>query len=393
MMRDDAMRDVFRSRRLALGSRGAGTGGHSGEGRRPGVRLAAVLLAACALALMSAGGAYAYWTLTATGSGAAAAATVGAGAKPTVSGASKAVTVSWSASTLSDGVAVSGYLIKRYAFGGETVQVALAGCSGTITATTCTEAGVPEGQWQYTVTPVFATNWQGHESARSEKLVIDTTGPVHSLSLTAATGAYLSGSTVYYKGNVAGSLKFVDALSDPVSGAVSTTFPAIATTGWTHSAETVSTPTGGPFVSGAFTWSANPSKPSGYALSGLNGAGLTTSLPLTFTSDITAPSGGSISYTNATFTTLSVPLTLATGADSGSGVDTAAAVVRRDETTQSGNKCRTFPGTYATIVTLVGGADTSVVSGNCYMYEYLVPDFVGNTATYTSASVAKVSVP
>jgi hypothetical protein len=216
---------------------------------------------------------------------------------------------------------------------------------------------------------------------------------VHLLSLTAATDAYLSGSTIYYKGNAAGSFKLVDALSDPISGAVSTTFPAIAATGWTHGAEVVSTPTGGPFASGAFTWSANPAKPSGYALSGLNGAGLTTSLPLTFTSDTTAPSGGSISYTNGTFTTLSVPLTLATGSDSGSGVDTAAAVVKRDETTQTGNKCRTFPGTYATTVTLVGGADTSVVSGNCYMYEYVVPDNVGNSVAYTSASVAKVNVP
>jgi hypothetical protein len=355
--------------------------------------LAALLLAACAFALVSAGGAYAYWTLSATGPGAAAAATVGAGAKPTTSAVSKAVTVSWSASTLSNGVAVSGYLVKRYAFGGETVQSALAGCVGTIAVLTCTEAGVPEGEWQYTVTPVFGANWQGHESTRSEKLAIDTTGPVHALSLTAATDAYLSGSTLYYKGNAAGSFKLVDALSDPISGAVSVTFPAIATTGWTHGAETVSTPTGGPFVSDAFTWSANPSKPSGYALSGLNGAGLTTSDPLTFTSDTTAPSGGSISYTNGTLTTLSVPLTLATGSDSGSGVDTAAAAVKRDETTQSGNKCRTFPGTYATAVTLVGGADTSVVSGYCYMYEYVVPDNVGNSVTYTSASVAKVSVP
>jgi hypothetical protein len=121
---------------------------------------------------MSAGSAYAYWTLTATGQGAATAATVGAGAKPTVSAVSKAVTVSWSASTLSGGVAVSGYLVKRYAVGGETVQVALAGCSGTIAALTCTEAGVPEGQWQYTVTPLFATDWRGKESVRSEKLMI-----------------------------------------------------------------------------------------------------------------------------------------------------------------------------------------------------------------------------
>ncbi len=355
------------------------------------MRLIALPLVVLTLVLAAASAAYAYWTLSATGPGAAVAATVGPGAKPTVSAVSKAVTVSWSASTLSDGVAVSGYLVKRYAFGGETAQSALAGCAGTIAAATCTEAGVPEGQWQYTITPVFATNWQGKESARSEKLVIDTTGPTHSLSLSAATGAYLSGSTIYYKGNAAGSFKLLDALSDPISGAVSTTFPALVSTGWTHLAETVSTPTGGPFASGAFTWSANPSKPSGYALSGLNGAGLTTPDPLTFTSDTTAPSGGSISYTNGTVSTLSVPVTLATGSDTQSGVNAAAAVLKRDETTLTGNKCRTFPGTYPTAVTLAGGADTSVAGGYCYMYEYVVPDNVGNTVIYTSSSVAKVS--
>jgi len=102
-MRDDAtQRDIRRrDRGLALGIPGAGTGGHSGEGRRPGARLAAVLLAACAFALVSSGDAYAYWTLTATCWGAATAATVGQGAKPTASAGNSATYTSASVAKVS----------------------------------------------------------------------------------------------------------------------------------------------------------------------------------------------------------------------------------------------------------------------------------------------------
>jgi hypothetical protein len=499
-MRSDAIqRQARRARTLALGIGGRRAGGRPGAGRRLGVRLAAALALTCAL--LPASAALAYWSFsTPGGSGAASAATVGQGATPSASAAAKAVTVSWSASTLSGGHAVGGYTVRRYEVGSETVQSALAGCAGTITATTCTEAGVPEGQWQYTVTPVFATNWQGRESAKSAKVTIDTTppsggsvtytngwyttasvsvsftpgsdsgsgiatesgllqrasaplaagscgsygefatiasnpsspysdtgvsagscyqyrylisnnagdqatytsanvvkldtsGPINALSLSAATGAYLSGSTLYYKSNAAGSFKLINALADPTSGAASTTFPAIATTGWTHAAETVSTPAGGPFTSGTYSWSATPTNPSGYALSGLNGAGLATSAPLTFTSDTTAPTGGGISYTNGVLSTRSVPLTLTAATDSQSGVNAATAAVKRDQTTLNTETetCGTFPGTYATTVTLVAGADTSVSTGYCYKYEYLVADNVGNQATFTSTSVAKVN--
>jgi hypothetical protein len=50
--------------------------------------------------------------------------------------------------------------------------------------------------------------------------------------------------------------------------------------------------------------------------------------------------------------------------------------------------CGTF-GSFTTRA-LVGGADTSVVSGQCYQYTYTVLDNVGNTVTYTSANVARV---
>ena len=49
-----------------------------------------------------------------------------------------------------------------------------AGCSGVITATTCTETGLLAGSWTYTVTPTMGANWLGAQSPHSG--VVDT-GP------------------------------------------------------------------------------------------------------------------------------------------------------------------------------------------------------------------------
>jgi hypothetical protein len=141
----------------------------AGRGRLLARRATAVALLGGFLAVLTAA-AWAYWSASATpGSvGAAAAATVNQGATPSaIAAAGRKVTVSWGASTLSGGHAVDGYVVKRYDAATAALQTTLSSCAGTISATTCIERGVPSGQWQYSVTPVFATHWQGPEGAKS----------------------------------------------------------------------------------------------------------------------------------------------------------------------------------------------------------------------------------
>src|SRR5207245_7968812 len=85
------------------------------------------------------------------------------------------------------------------------------------------------------------------------------------------------------------------------------------------------------------------------------------------------------------FTTLSVPLTLTNGSDAQSGIDSTSGVVERDSAPLAAGSCGTFSGSW-TQVTLVGGADTTVASGNCYRYRYSISDRVGNVSSPSSAS-------
>jgi hypothetical protein len=222
---------------------------------------------------------------------------------------------------------------------------------------------------------------------------VDNVGPTNSLSLEGALNASQTGNTIYYRGSVSGSFKIVDVVTDTASGPASATFPDIATTGWTHAVETVSTPTGGPYTSSLFSWTPEPANPTVKPVIGTDIAGKSsTNASINFASDVVAPSGGSVTYANGVVNSTSLAIATANGTDGASGINTAITTIKRDVAplTTSTETCGAFPGTYAATVTLVGGADTSVTSGNCYRYEYLVSDKVGNQATYTSASVAKV---
>jgi hypothetical protein len=195
--------------------------------RLPGWLLA-VILVACA----GPGAASAAWSGNGAAAGQAQAATMPSGAAPTVSATAHSVTVSWTAGALL-GQSVNGYTVKRYDAGG-VAQTLGAGCSGTITALSCTEASVPAGTWTYTVTPLLYS-WMGTESPASSAVTVQAPG----LSITSATTVtslpatvsasltgYTAGQTVTFKLDSATGTTLTATLSPtsiPASGAATAT--------------------------------------------------------------------------------------------------------------------------------------------------------------------------
>jgi len=126
-----------------------------------------LLCASIALVSLDPLTASAQWSLGAAGVGRAVAQTVPATATPTVSLSKQDVTVSWSATTLSGGTPVSGYVVRRYN-ASLVQQTILANCAS-VTTNSCVEQNVPTGNWTYSVQATRA-NWFGAESAAAPSL-------------------------------------------------------------------------------------------------------------------------------------------------------------------------------------------------------------------------------
>jgi hypothetical protein len=356
-----------------------------------------LVVTACAVATLGvAGPAWAYWTVgSSAATGSATADVLGTPTVSTSGVTTTNVTINVTAAPPT-GLTPTGYRVARTAPGATISTV----CTITGATGNCHDTAPVTGQFnRYSVYARYTTGgatWESFDPAATAAGVAatDTTPPTNALSLTGASGggSYLTGSgaayTLYYRGSVAGSVKLVDAVADAGSGPASATYPALTATGWTHAAQTVTTPPGGPYVSSALSWTASPANPAPYVVTGADFAGNTAGATVTFVSDTTAPTGGSISYTDGYYRTASVPVTVANGTDAGSGVDTSSVVVQRASATLTNGVCGTF-GAFTT-VTLSGSADTGVVGGTCYQYRALVSDRVGNQATYTSVNVAKV---
>jgi len=78
--------------------------------------------------------------------------------------------------------------------------------------------------------------------------VVNASGGIYFTAPGGATG------TVYYRGSAAGSFKLQDAATDSGSGVQQVVYPAVAKTGWTHAAETVTT--GPAYQSATYSWTA-----------------------------------------------------------------------------------------------------------------------------------------
>jgi hypothetical protein len=539
--------------------------------------------------------AWAYWSATAGSDslGGAVAAAVTQGATPTAAAqAGRNVDVSWGASTLSNGHAVDGYLVKRYDAVTAVLQTTVSGCAGTVAATSCLESGVPSGSWKYTVTPVLAANWRGAEglksgiatvatatlsldttlfgaplprattgslagfaanegvgyrldastaltgspssvgaagtatisslaipstsdgahtvyalgdasptpSVASTGIVVDTTAPsataevtptpnaagwnatspvqvaldandgsgsgidriryttdgtdpatsataldyasplsltsnttvryrasdvagnasavqtqlvkidlttpVNALSLSSVSGgAYLTGATVYYRGADAGSFTLTNALTDAGGSGVASSATAALTgtsTGWSHSPSVVALPSGGPYVSSSFSWSAGAASAPAERITGSDVAGITVSSDLTFTPDSAVPAGGALTVNGAAATgggsvsgSVSGSFSIARTdyADGGSGLLSSVLTLESATLSSAGGIVVGTCGTYGSSSVITGNPAQTVSPPGCYRYTLTGVDRLGNTVAVSTVVKADSSAP
>src|SRR5438477_2051735 len=165
---------------------------------------------------------------------------------------------------------------------------------------------------------------------------------------------HVSGTTLFYNtdGIADAGFTVTGSSGDPESGIAEVRFAAVD----------------GLTGAGSYTWTA-PGAAGAQTVTATNGAGLTATADFTLTPDTAAPSGQTVTLDGGPYySTTAVPLTLANGTDDGAGIDAASGLVERAEAPLADGVCGSFGGYSA--VTLVGGTDTTVVSGNCYRYRY-----------------------
>jgi concanavalin A-like lectin/glucanase superfamily protein len=362
------------------------------------------ILAGVAAAAVSTVAALAFWSAPGGGSGTATAGTLDAATISTSASTFDTIKVSWDQqASLQPSGADNGaitYSVERRLGSGAWAALASGGCSGSLAhgVASCSDTPGAPGSYSYRTLARYHTWSAGSNEAGPAAVSADTTPPVNAITLSDVSGgAFKSGDTVYYRGTATGSFTLTNAVSDsgPALPASSRTSALTGTsTGWSHSPSTVTTPSGGPYVSNPFAWTASSSSSPSETVTGADTGANTAATALTFTDDSVAPTGGSADVTGlvgtggrySTSTTLNV--TFAAGTDGGAGLGASPQLMRASAALANG-ACGTYgPGTQ------VGADDPSSPFANtvpadetCYRYRYVVSDRVGNQTTYTAPDV------
>ena len=169
--------------------------------------------------------------------------TMPTGNTPAASVTVRNVAVSWSGNQFPAGTPLNTYVVRRYDVATNTAQTMLSNCNGIVTSTSCTEQGVPAGNWRYTVTPVHQ-NWTGTASSLSTAVTVQAP----SLALNAPTTfLLLPGAVTGSVANYASGQTRTFRLDDPNTGTVLSGSSTPATIGAAGSATISATiPTGTP---------------------------------------------------------------------------------------------------------------------------------------------------
>ena len=228
----------------------------------------------------------------------------------------------------------------------------------------------------------------GNEEAVGQQLIqIDPSAPSTSAGASNLSGSvHWNGSgTVFYRPGGSGSFDLTATVTDAQSGAQKANFPNVAGFGAGGDDTTV------PF-SKPYSYTGSPAEPGSQTITGYNNANASSTASVAITADSSAPSGISATVAGGYYTALSIAVTLDNGSDSGSGIDAASGIVERDEAPldNGDGNLRRLPRLVGDASPSRGGNDTTVVSGNCYRYRYLLSDRVGNQATSGASATAKV---
>jgi hypothetical protein len=260
------------------------------------------------------------------------------------------------------------------------------------------QTGLTTGCYRYTLT---GTDRVGNAATVSTVVRYDTGAATQTVSMSSATNAAMTGTVIYYRSNVTGSFVLNAAVTDGASGPASATFPVLSTAGWTHPAQTVTTGTGSvptvTYPSTSFSWTANPTRPGTYTVTGRDVAGNTGTTGLTWTADTTAPTGGALTVNAVAGTAAGSTSFNRTGSftigtrtdytDASSGI--ATSVLTAASATLSNNVCGAFGST--TVIT--GNPAQSGLTNGCYRYVLTGTDRVGNTASRTTTVKVDLALP